>query len=78
MSELKMKPRLRAEELTGMISLPRDKVVSSENLNRCCFAPMNRNSVLDGLRSNLLSSSRRVCQRKYWRVFQVKKLNLKK
>ena len=52
--ESKMKPRLRAEELTGMISLPRDKVVSRENLSRCCFVPMSRNSVLDGLRSNLL------------------------
>ena len=54
MSESKMKPRLRAEELTGMISLPRDKVVSRENLSRCCFVPMSKNSVLDGLRSNLL------------------------
>ena len=33
MSESKMKPRLRAEELTGMISLLRDKLVRSENLN---------------------------------------------
>ena len=32
-----MKPRLRAEELTGMISLLRDKFVRSENLRRCCF-----------------------------------------
>ena len=48
-----MKPRLRAEELTGMISLLRDKFVRSENLRRCCFVPMRRNSVLDGLRSNL-------------------------
>ena len=53
MSESKMKPRLRAEELTGMISLLRDKFVRSENLRRCCFVPMRRNSVLDGLRSNL-------------------------
>ena len=35
-----MKPRLRAEELTGMISLLRDKFVRSENLRRCCFVPM--------------------------------------
>ena len=28
-----MKPRLRAEELTGMISLLRDKFVRSENLD---------------------------------------------
>ena len=35
-----MKPRLRAEELTGMISLLRDKLVRSENLRRCCFVPM--------------------------------------
>ena len=53
MPESKMKPRLRAEELTGMISLLRDKFVRSENLRRCCFVPMRRNSVLDGLRSNL-------------------------
>ena len=53
MSESKMKPRLRAEELTGMISLLRDKFVRSENLRRCCFVPMRRNSVLDGLRINL-------------------------
>ena len=43
MSESKMKPRLRAEELTGMISLLRDKFVRSENLRRCCFVPMRRN-----------------------------------
>ena len=48
-----MKPRLRAEELTGMISLLRDKFVRSENLRRCCFVPMRRNSVFDGLRSSL-------------------------
>ena len=48
-----MKPRLRAEELTGMISLLRDKFVRSENLRRCCFVPMRRHSVFDGLRSSL-------------------------
>ena len=48
-----MKPRLRAEELTGMISLLIDKFVRSENLKRCCFVPIKRNSVLDGLRSSL-------------------------
>ena len=53
MSESKMKPRLRVEELTGMISLLRDKFVRSENLRRCCFVPIRRNSVLDGLRSSL-------------------------
>ena len=47
MSESKMKPRLRAEELL------RDKFVRSENLRRCCFVPMRRNSVFDGLRSSL-------------------------
>ena len=31
MSELNMKPRLRAEVLTGMISLLKDKFVRSEN-----------------------------------------------
>ena len=45
-----MKPRLRAEELTGMISLLRDKFVRSENLRRCCFVPMRRNSVFDASR----------------------------
>ena len=53
MSASKMKPRLRAEELTGMISLLRGKFVRSENLRRCCFVPIKRNSVLDGLRSSL-------------------------
>ena len=53
MSESKMKPRLRAEELTGMMPLLRDKFVRSENLRRCCFVPIRRNSVLDGLRSSL-------------------------
>ena len=50
-----MKPRLRAEELNchGKISLLRDKFVRSENLRRCCFVPMRRNSVFDGLRSSL-------------------------
>ena len=47
-----MKPRLRAEELTGMISMLIDKFVRSENL-RGCFVPMRRNSVFDGLRSSL-------------------------
>ena len=61
MSESKMKPRLRAEELTGMISLLRDKFVRSENLRRCCFVPMRRNSVFDGLRAVCSSSSRREC-----------------
>ena len=28
-----------------MISLRRDKFVRSENLRRCCFVPMKRNSV---------------------------------
>ena len=54
MSESKMKPRLRAEELTGMISLLRDKFVRSENLRRCCFVPMRRNSVFEGLRSSFV------------------------
>ena len=48
-----MKPRLRVEELTGMISLLRDKFVRSENLRHCCFVPIRRNSALDGLRSSL-------------------------
>ena len=53
MSESKMKPRLRADELTGMIALLRDKLVRLENLRRCCFVPMRRNSVFDGLSSSL-------------------------
>ena len=53
MSESKTKPRLRAEELTGMISLLRDKFVRSKNLRRCCFVPMRRNSVFVRLRSSL-------------------------
>ena len=58
-----MKPRLQAEELTGMISLLRDKFVRLENLRRCCFGPIRRNSaVSDGLRSSLSSSKREECQ----------------
>ena len=71
-----MKPRLRAEELTGMISLPRDKFVRSENLRRCCFVPIRRSSVLDGLRAVCLSSSRKECQWKCWYVFQEIEQNL--
>ena len=55
MSESKMKPSLRAEELhdwDDSIKL-RDKFVRSDNLRRCCFVPMKRNSVFDGLRSSL-------------------------
>ena len=37
-----------------MISLLRDKFVTSENLRRCCFVPIRRNSVFDGLKSSLL------------------------
>ena len=37
MSESKMKPRLRAEELTGMISLLRDKLVRSEKFETLLF-----------------------------------------
>ena len=40
MPELKIKPRLRADELTGMISLPRDKFVRAENFRCCCFVPI--------------------------------------
>ena len=52
MSESKMKPRLQAEKLTGMTSLLEDMFIRSENLRRCCFVPMIRNSVFDGLRSS--------------------------
>ena len=53
MSESKMKLRLRAEELTGMISLVRDTFDRSENLRRGGFVPIRRNSVLDRFRSSL-------------------------
>ena len=46
MSESKMKPRLRAEELTGMISLL-NKFVRSENLRRCCFVPTRIQFLMD-------------------------------
>ena len=42
MPESKMKPRLRAEELTEMMSLPIEKFVSSENLRRCCLVPIKK------------------------------------
>ena len=52
MSDSKMKPRLRADDIiAGRISLLKDKFVRSENFRRCCFVPRRRNSVLDGLRS---------------------------
>ena len=57
MSESKMKPRLRAEEQTGMISLLIDKFVRSENLRRCCFVAIKRISVFDRLKSSLLFKS---------------------
>ena len=53
-----------------------NKVVSWENLSRCCFVPMSRNSVSDGLRSNLLEFIQESMSEKE-RVFQVKKLNSK-
>ena len=34
-------------------TLLRDKFVRKENLRHCCFVPMGRNSVFDGLRSSL-------------------------
>ena len=36
-----------------MILLLRDKFVRSENLRRCCFVPIRRNSILDVSRSSL-------------------------
>ena len=57
-----MKPRLRAEELTGMILLLRDKFVRSENLRRFNFVLIRRNSVSDRLRSIFSSSSRKECK----------------
>ena len=51
MSESKMKPRLRAE--WDEVIAERYKFVRSENLKRCCFVPMRRNSDFDRLRSSL-------------------------
>ena len=41
------------DEAKIAMSLLRYKFVRSENLRRCCFVPIRRNSVLDGLRSSL-------------------------
>ena len=49
-----MKPRLRAEDETGMIVSPRVSEVILENLRRCGLVPMSKNSVLDGFRRSLL------------------------
>ena len=54
MSESKMKPRFRADELTGIVVSPRVREVRSVNLSRCDLVPMRRNSVLVGLRRSLL------------------------
>ena len=45
MSESKMKPRFRADELTGIVVSPRVREVRSVNLSRCDLVPMRRNSV---------------------------------
>ena len=42
---VKNEAKIASRELTGMISLLRDKFVRSENLRRFCFMPMRRNSV---------------------------------
>ena len=49
-----MKPRLRAEDETGMMVSPRVSEVILENLRRCGLVPMSKNSVLDGFRRSLL------------------------
>ena len=54
MSESKIKPRFRDDELTGMVVSPRVTELRSENLLRCESVPMRRNSVLDGFRRSLL------------------------
>ena len=46
-------PRLRADELTGMISLLTDKFV--RKIETLLFVSMRRNSVFDGLRSSLFN-----------------------
>ena len=44
----------RKSQLTGMISLLRDKFVRSENLRRCCFVHNETEiHVFEGLRSSL-------------------------
>ena len=72
--DTRMKPRLQAEKPTG-ISMPRNKFVSQEILSRHCFVPIGENQFwMDWF---VLSSFRKECQRKWLRVFQVRKLNFK-
>ena len=54
MSESKIKPRFRDDELTGMVVSPRVTELRSENLLRCESVAVRRNSVFDGFRSRLL------------------------
>ena len=50
---VRVKDEAKIASRDGMISLLRDKFVRSENLRRCCFVPMRRNSVFEGLRRSL-------------------------
>ena len=54
MSESKMKPRFRADVLTGIVVLPREIEVTSESFFLCCGVPIRSNSVLDGFSMSLL------------------------
>jgi len=49
-----MKPKFRADVLTGIVVLPREIEVTSESFFLCCEVPIRSNSVLDGLNMSLL------------------------
>ena len=70
------------KKLTGTISLPRDRVVSWENLSYCSFVPIRKKSLwMDWWAVCIfilfILKSRKVCQIMQWKVFQVRKSNLK-
>ena len=49
-----MKPKFRADVLTGIVALPREIEVTSESFFLCCEVPIRRNSVLAGFSMSLL------------------------
>ena len=49
-----MKPKFRADVLTGIVVLPREIEVTSESFFLCCEVPIRSNLVLDGLIMSLL------------------------
>ena len=51
--QVKDEAKIVMQELTGMISFLKVKYVRSEKLRCCCFVPIQRNSIFDGLRRNL-------------------------